>query len=198
MRTNVSVGLLLSAFLAICSTTAQARTAKSSAYGGMIDFGPQLLYLADGCVSIDGTVAAGTFFGDLKRIQTGSRPAYIKNGRVVTYYPQSLTASIRLVGRQCEAGVSNSFPTLLNGDSYSLTFQVEWKDGMQMRPAEFSPVVARCVGSRILTDPAKTLSFPEITCQVNVDSRGVPLADHLIVSIFTSDGKRLTRLSAAP
>jgi hypothetical protein len=31
-----------------------------------------------------------------------------------------------------------------------------------------------------------------------VDSKGVPLGDHLIVSIFAPDGRRLTRLSARP
>jgi hypothetical protein len=198
MKTYVSLGLLISAFVVMSSITAQARNAKTAAYDGMIDFGPQLLYLDDGCVSIDGTVAAGGFFGDLERIETGSWPEFIKDGRVVTDYPESLTASIRLVGSPCEVGVSDSLPTLLKGDSYSLTFEVAWKDGMQMRPAEFSPAAARCVGSRVLTNPAKGLSFPEITCQITVVSRGVPLANHLIVSIFTSDGKRLTRLSASP
>jgi hypothetical protein len=37
-----------------------------------------------------------------------------------------------------------------------------------------------------------------LLCQLTVESKGIPLGEHLIVSVFAPDGKRLTRLSARP
>jgi hypothetical protein len=88
--------------------------------------------------------------------------------------------------------------SIFRGDSYSLTFQLEWKDGMQMRPAALSPVVAHCTGTSSTPIPSRDFTIPSVTCQMTLDSKGVSLDDHLIVSVITADGKMLTRLSAHP
>jgi len=176
----------------------EARGKNSPTYDGAVDFGSQLIHLDDGCLALDGRVTSGTFFDDLKRSEVGSRFEFRKRGKVVTEYPQLLTTSIRIAGDRCAAALSNSPASVFRGDSYSLKFQVEWKDGMQLRPATLSPVSARCVGSNSTPIPSQDYTIPVITCQLTVDSKGVPLADHLIVSLFTADGQRLTRLSAAP
>lgn len=175
----------------------EARGKSSPTYDGAVDFGSQLIHLDDGCLALDGRVTSGTFFDDLKRTEVGRRFEFRKRGKVVTEYPQLLTTSIRIAGDRC-AALSNSPASVFRGDSYSLKFQVEWKDGMQLRPATLSPVSARCVGSNSIPIPSQDYTIPVITCQLTVDSKGVPLADHLIVSLFTADGQRLTRLSAAP
>jgi hypothetical protein len=191
-------GTLLTLILGMSPIGAHARPRNAPAYAGVVDFGAQLLHLDDGCLDIHGTVTSGNFFDDLKRIDNGGQLEYRKRGRVVREYPESLTTSIRIAGDQCTAALSSSPSSIFHGDSYSVNFKVEWKDGMQLRPAVLSPVVAHCVGYSSITTPAGNLAIPSIMCQMTVDSKGVPLADHLIVSIFTADGKRLTRLSAAP
>jgi hypothetical protein len=168
---------------------------NSTSYDGAVDFGAQLLHLDDGCLALDGTVTSGHFFDDLKRTEINHEFEFKKRGKVVTEYPESLTTSIRIAGGQC-AALSNRPSSIFRGDSYSLRFQVEWKDGLQLRPAALSPG-ARCVGSSSILIPSQE-TIPSITCQLTVDGRGVPLADHLIVSIFAPDGTRLTRLSAGP
>lgn len=177
---------------------AHARGKNSSTYDGVVDFGAQLLHLDDGCLSVDGRVTSGNFFDDLKRTDIGGRLEYRKHGRVVTQYPESLTTSIRIAGDPCVAALSNSPSSVFRGDSYSLKFKVEWKDGMHLRPAVLSPAVAHCVGYSSITGPGGDVAIPSIICQMTVDSKGIPIADHLIVSIFAADGKRLTRISAAP
>ena len=175
-----------------------ARGRSNLTYDGLVNFGPQLLYLDDGCLSVDGTVTSGTFFEDLKRNDNGSLPEYRKRGELVTEYPESLTASIRIIGNQCAAARGSHSP-VFDGDSYSLTFEVDWKNGFQLSPAALTPIVAHCVGSSVLINPTGDDIFaPSVTCQLTVASKGVPLTDHLIVSVFAADGKRLTRLSAAP
>jgi hypothetical protein len=170
---------------------ADARGRNNPTYYGDVDFGSQLLQLDDGCLSLNGTLSSGIFFEDLKRIRVGSGFEYRKSGRLVTKYPESLTTSISIEGGHCGATLSNSPSSIFRGDSYSLTFGVEWKDGMQLRPALLSPVFVHCDGS---SNGAR----PLIVCQLTVESKGVSLDDHLIVSVFAPDGKRITRLSAGP
>ena len=190
-------GVFLTLVLSIFPIGARARGRNATTYDGAVDFGAQLLRLDDGCVALDGSVTSGNFFDDLKRTEIGSRFEFRRRGKVVTEYPESLTTSIRIAGGQCAAALSNRPSSIFRGDSYSLKFQVEWKDGMELRPAALSPVAARCVGSSSII-PGQDVTIPSITCQMTVDSKGVPLVDHLIVSVFAADGKRLTRLSAGP
>jgi hypothetical protein len=190
-------GVLLILLVGVLPLSVRAGGKGNSTYDGVIDFGPQLLQMDDGCLALNGTLTSGSFFEDLKRIETGHRFEFTKSGRVVTDYPESLTTSIRIVG-QCAAALSNPPSSIFHGDSYSLKFEVEWKDGMRLRPAELSAEAAHCTGYSSIPIPRQDYTIPSITCQLTVESKGVPLADHLIVSVLTADGKRLTRLSARP
>jgi hypothetical protein len=190
-------GVLLILVVALFPLGVHAGGKSNPTYDGAIDFGPQLLHMDDGCLALNGTVTSGTFFDDLKRMDAGNRFEFTKSGRVVTDYPESLTTSIRVVG-QCAATLSNPPSSVFHGDSYSLRIEVEWKDGMQLRPAELSPDAARCTGYSSIPIPRRNYTIPSITCQLTVESKGVALADHLIVSVYAADGKRLTRLSARP
>lgn len=175
-----------------------ARGRNNLKYDGTVDFGPQLLHFVDGCVAIDGTMTSGSFFDGLKRIDMDSRLEFKKSGRVVTEYPESVTTSIRIVGDRCGTALLNAPRSIFQGDSYSVKFKVEWKKGMQLRPASMSSAAAHCLGLSSIPIPHQDFTIPSITCQLTVDSKGVPLDDHLIVSLFSAEGKRLTRLSVAP
>jgi len=192
-------GILLTLTIAMIPIVARAHSRNNPTYGGVVNFGAQQLHLKDGCLVIDGTLTSGNFFEDLKRRDNDILPEFTKSGTVVTEYPELLTASIRILGNECAASPSDSPSSIFSGESYSLIFEVAWKNGLQLRPAVLSPVVAHCVGSSTLVNPKESiLTVPSITCQMTVESKGVPLAHHLIVSVFASDGRRLTRLSAAP
>lgn len=184
-------GVLLSWILALAPVGASAHPRT---YDGVIEFGSQLLYLKDGCLSVRGTLTAGSFFADLRRIDVGGQLEYKKRGQIVKEYPESLTASIEI--DQCLAPSPDSTSSLFLGDSHPFKFEVSWKHEMQMRPAVLAPAVAHCAryspASLLGEDP------PSIHCEMTVASKGVPLADHLIVLIFAADGRRLTRISAAP
>jgi hypothetical protein len=79
----------------------------------------------------------------------------------------------------------------------SLRLVAAWKDGMDLRPAKLSPT-ADCVAMRMVTGPDLDFALPTLTCKMTVDARGIPLTDHLIVFVYAPDGKRITRISAAP
>lgn len=197
-RYRYLAAILLVLIVGVFPMRANAGGRSNPTYEGTIDFGAQLLQLDDGCLALNGTVKSGTFFDDLRRIEVGNRFEYKKRGKVVTEYPESLTTSIRIEGDRCNAALSNSPSSIFHGDSYSVKFQVEWKDGMELRPAVLSPLAAHCTASTSTPIPKRDFTIPFVTCELTVDSKGVPLGDHLIVSVFTADGKRLTRLSAGP
>jgi len=195
-----SAKLFLALLIGLLPIGASARSRKDATYDGAVDFGSQVLNLQSGCFAVDGSVSSGSFFDDLKRVDTGNQTEYVKEGRVLTEYPDSITTSIRIMGSECTRGFSSAALPIFEGDSYSMTFEVQWKDGMQLTPAMLSPAVAHCVGTRIITNASKdsTSTFPALTCEMTIQSRGVSLEKHLIVSVFSPDGKRLVRLSAAP
>ena len=197
-RPGIYVVFLLAFMMAMFAVHAEARSKNDSIYDGAMNFGAQLIHQDDGCLDLEGTVTSGNFFEDLKRIETGHQLEFRKNGRIVTEYPESLTTSIRIDGTQCAARSFHQPSSIFRGDSYALKFRVEWKEGMQLRPAILAPVVAHCTGYSGIAAPGQDSTLSSIVCQLKVDGKGVPLADHLIVSVFSADGKRLTRLSARP
>lgn len=191
--------LLLAAWIVLgMSSSAVAGGKASPADFGKVEFGTKELQLGDGCVLIQGQLTSGSFFDGLKRTDVRGRFEFHKNGAEVTEYPDSLTTSIRLVGGRCAAGLSKTPSAIFSDRSYSVKFQVEWKDGVQMRPARLSPELANCRGYSSFVLPGAAITLPTIECQMTVQSKGVPLDQHLIVSVFAADGTRLTRLSAAP
>jgi hypothetical protein len=197
-RNHYCQGFLLILIIGMFAIVGDAADRTNPVYDGAVDFGSQVVQLNDGCLAFDGTVKSGNFFEDLKRKDIGSRLEFRKRGRVVTEYPESLTTSIRIAGGQCTATLSDLPSSIFHGDSYSLRFQVEWKEGTQLRPAVLSPVAARCIGYSSIPTAGQASTTPSVACQLTVNSKGVPLTDHLIVSVFAPDGTRLTRLSARP
>jgi len=197
-RSHYLRGIFLILISGMFPIAGNARGKSNPTYDGRVNFGAQLLQVDDRCLALDGKITSGSFFDDLTRVEIGRRFEFRKNGRAVTEYPDSLTTSIRITGGQCAAALSSSPSSIFDGDSYALKFQVEWKDGMQLRPAALSPVAAHCTGYSSIPIPRQDFTIPSVVCQLIVDSKGVSLADHLIVSVFAPDGKRLTRLSARP
>lgn len=190
--------IVLTFFIVLLPLSANAAPNSNPTYAGQVDFGAQLLHLEDGCASIHGAVSAGSFFDDLKRTDNGGQLVFRKGGRIVTEYPESITTSIRIAGDPCAARLSVSPSAIFEGNSYSLKLEVYWKHDMEMRPAVLSPVAAHCVGYSSITGPGESARVPSISCQMTVDSKGVPLGDHLVVRILGSDGRLVTRISAAP
>ncbi len=195
--TSISRLLLLGTVMGIVSAGAQAGGRSNPGYDAAVNFGSQLLHLNEGCLSVDGTVAAGSFFADLERRSNDGQIEYKKHGQSVTEYPESLATSIRIMGDPCAAAMP-LWPSIFSGNSFAVRFEVEWKDGMKLRPATLSGEPAQCVGYSSTPIPHKDYAIPALTCRITVDSKGVPLSNHLIVSVFTTNGQRLTRISAAP
>ncbi len=188
---GVSIALILLPF----DTFGRGR--NNPTYDGKVHFGAQLLHLDEGCVYIDGALTSGDFFQNLERLDKGDYFEFRKAGQAVTQYPGELTASIRVMGNQCGANAAGKPSAIFRGNSYSLRFEMAWKDGLNVRPASFSGEPS-CSGFNSITIPDKGYAIPTISCQLHVNADGVPLGQHLIVLIYSTDGQQITRISAGP
>lgn len=194
MSHNTCIRALLCALAVLFVVSTYVRGGSRRPHGGVIDFPPQIVQLKSGCLWIDGTLASGAFFEGLERKDHDGIFEYRNSGgKRLTDYPQSVVASIRILDDQCVPALSSSRVSL-GRKSYSFSFQIAWKTGVQVRPALLSATGVHCTGS---PGTGEAL-MPPMTCQMTVKSGGTPLSDHLIVSVFGSDGARLTRLSTGP
>lgn len=194
-RYLLSFGILF--VVTIFPVNVRAGGRNNITFNGQLDFGAQLFPSDEGCLYVDGAVTAGTFFEDLKRVDLGDHFEYRKHRKVVTQYPDSLTTSIHIMGSHCDSGEKSSSFSIFDSDSYSLRLVAQWKNEMNLRPAKLSPT-ADCVATKMVTGPDLDFALPTLTCKMTVDAKGVPLSDHLIVSVFAPNGERITRISAAP
>jgi hypothetical protein len=191
--------LIFIAAATILPASTPARSKNSSASDGAIEFNSQTIDSPHGCLFVNGTLKSGVFFNELQRKDLDEGSQYSKNGHAVTEYPEMLTASIQIFGNRCSPSNPIAASSIFTGDSYTVTFQVNWKSGLDMRPATLSKEVAHCTAASALINTSDdVLTVPALNCEVTVESKGVPLADHLIVSLYGADGKRVTRISAAP
>jgi hypothetical protein len=194
MKHNICIRALLCAAVVLFVFSTYVSGGNHRSYDGIVIFPPQIVQLNSGCLWIDGTLTSGTFFEGLERKDRGGMFEYTNGGKVLSDYPQSVVASIRILDDQCVSISQASRYALAGSNRHSFSFQVAWKTGLQLRPALLSPTGVRCIGS------SGTRASPVLpmTCQITINSEGTPLSDHLIVSVFGTDGTRLTRLSAAP
>jgi hypothetical protein len=183
--------------LAACGGTF-GRGRNNPTYDGKVNFGPQMLHLDGGCVYVDGSLTSEDFFQNFERVDAGDHFEFRKDGKPITEYPGVVTTSIRVMGNQCGAPGPGDHAVLFGVNSYSLKFEVAWKDGLDMKPAALSSGGASCTGFNSITIPDRGYAIPTISCQLRVNADGVPLGDHLIVAIYSADGRQITRLSAAP
>src|SRR3984957_12870844 len=70
-RYRYLTGILLTFVMGAFPIAAHAGGKSNATYDSKLAFGSQLLYLDDGCLSVNGSVTSGNFFDNLKRTDVG-------------------------------------------------------------------------------------------------------------------------------
>jgi len=150
-----------------------------------------ILIFDDQRIQFDAGMLAGDFFGQLERRKTAKGELFYIHSKSVSDYPKSVT--VRLFANRWERG-DTPFDKRWGGTTSALMdtlqFKAEWKTGLDMRPV--SKMAVRHLERNEIA--ANVLSAYELT----ISSEGVPLTDHLVVSVYGPASSLVVRFSGSP
>jgi hypothetical protein len=163
-------------------------------------FGPQRTPINGSCIFWGGEVASGEFFHDLKRTGSGTDLKFYKNNTRVLDYPQELHIKLRFTMHKCNArGVPDLGSSEIPDEFVSsLKFKANWKAGVRLRPAKGLVLQGYKHEPSEFTLGGHQISSDLVQYKMSLSAKTIPLTDHLILLVFSSEDKELVRLSAAP
>jgi hypothetical protein len=157
------------------------------------------------CLFVWGMMTAPDFFAGLERRETPEGPQFRRGSRVVSQFPGEMIVRVRMREFPCHVRVKQDegppLPELTLETMNSLRFEAQWKRGMRLRPVENLTLrtffVDKDQPRLFVSMPAAAAPAPSAwNYEFVVSSENVPLTDHLILSVFAPDGRRLVRVSA--
>jgi hypothetical protein len=180
-------------FAAACLLLAPAARAQSESLTGKMHEYKDDVSLSNGqiragdvCVNFIPVMQALGFFNGLERIDTSQGSEFRRNSNPVDFFPDYLTIEINIRIEICDANIYTpaKTPDVIKG----MQFRVQWKRGLYLRPAAS------------VTIERKPLQMEEgdnrMLYVIKVRDHGVPLSDHLILSVISASGKIMSRRSA--
>jgi hypothetical protein len=162
---------------------------------GQVSMAADVFRFADACWSLMGAFGYEDYFTDVRVKKSRDETKYLKAGKEVYNFPDQTDIALYLETVECSRDKASSKPTDVSLEQAidSVEFKVEWKRKEYLRSANIT-------SSHIARQPfsMKIGSFQTRKLwkvAISVESFGVPLSDHLIVSMTTKDGVRLARIS---
>ena len=139
------------------------------------------------CIFFYVSLTAGDFFDGLRRINTPTGAHFSKGERTIDYFPDQILVEIRADVRVCDTTEIVVLPVAVEF-MRSLQFEVKRKRESELRP----------IGG--LSSERSQLPFGEMTRSVwlyklTIQTKQVPLGEHLVIDLITKDGKRLARFT---
>jgi hypothetical protein len=179
----------------ICSISSPGAPSKHrSPYRQSVAFGPQNVELDGICFVLVGSMSAGDFFTGLRRIDTPNGVEFRKGSSMMERFPSEISVRIAADGIACPDKPGGENMPVPSADlANSMRFEASWKRGMQLRPVETLSVKGPAIEKGWIpwAEP-----YPMWIYELKVVSKDVPLTDHLVISLYSKDHKRLARLSA--
>jgi hypothetical protein len=154
------------------------------------------------CFRLSGQLTAPDFFDGLRRVDTAENTTYVLRDKVVTVYPRELFVILHLLDFPCTLDLKDSSvrPPLTRELMSTLRLNFYWKDGIAMRPVEFSKRTSATV--RRLESYATGAAAGELAPRFEwnyaftVAGEGVPLTNDLVIIIENEEHKIAARVAA--
>jgi len=167
-----------------------AQTQQKRKYGKTVSLGAKQAQLDEICITVHSSLIAGDFFDSLQKIPSDHGVEFRKESNIVENFPDTIFVTIRAFVSQCGEKSSHDGEIKKEIDLMeSLHFAASWKSGSETRE----------IPDLSVKRSAKTSSafYHDWLYQLSIPSQNIPLTDHLKVSIFTKDGKRVVAFTAA-
>ena len=147
------------------------------------------------CWSLMGTFGHEDYFADLQVQKRRNETKYLKAGKEVYNLPDQTDITLYLETVECAQDKASSKLTDVSPEQAidSVEFKVEWKRKEYMRPAKITSFHMTRQPFSMSNQSFQAHKFWKAA--ISVESLGVPLSDHLIVSMISKDGVRLARIS---
>src|SRR5271154_1229872 len=167
-------------------TQSEGLTGKIHEYRDDVALSTGQIRSDDVCVNFIPVMQSFGFFNGLERIDTSQGSEFRRNSNPVDFFPDYLTIEINIRIEVCDANIYTpaKTPDVIKG----MQFRVQWKRGLYLRPVanltiERKPLVLEEGDNRMLF-------------VIRLRDHGVPLSDHLILSVISAKGKIMSRMSA--
>ncbi|HTV58789.1 MAG TPA: hypothetical protein VMJ93_07940 [Verrucomicrobiae bacterium] len=178
----------------ILPTNSTAGQARNAAYSRVVTVDHVMYRKGNRCAAFASFIRSDDFFEGLQAAETAAGRTFHRQGEAVTVFPDTLFIDIDSSLSDC-----STFPPIPAAEADSeafiagLTFKAWWKVGFKERPAKiiFIKEVQPPISALSESEPASPIS----TLTLKVDSRGVPLTDHLVIEIYSKDGTFLCRMA---
>jgi len=186
--------ILTFAFLLLAGTF-PARETVDRKSSGQVAMAADLFRFEGKCWSLMGTFGHEDYFADVQVKKGRDETKYLIAGREVYNFPDETDITLYLEAFECARDKASSEPTDVSLEQAidSVEFKVEWKRKEYLRPAKVTSlhIARQPFAMRLGSFQMRKLWKGAIS----VESLGVPLSDHLIVSMTSKDGVRLARIS---
>jgi hypothetical protein len=172
-----------------------AGQAKKSTYSRVVSIDHMIVHEGSRCAAFASFISSDDFFDGLEATETASGRTFRRRGKEVTAFPDSLSVEISSTLSDCSivppmpaaASVTAAFMP-------GLKFKTWWKTGFKHRPVDVISFKSLPPQAPVLLESES--DSPVWTFMMKIDSKGVPLTDHLIVEIYSKDGAFLGRMAA--
>jgi len=154
--------------------------------------------LTDGnlCVPLEASLTSGDFFDGLEAAETPSGRKFHKNSEEITEYPDEITLLVR-ARTDCSTSPYDPADPMnskrIKDFILSLSFSLDWQTQLDRKPIEgFS--------SDLLPPPSPVVaeqeqSAPAWSYILTLNTKDVPLTDHLVITVHSEADKLVTRMA---
>jgi hypothetical protein len=159
--------------------------------------------LPDGrCIALGGSLFDPDFFRDLKLRKASGSVVFRRGSETVEFFPSQMHLRLAVIGAPClDHKTRSRAETDLDAEYLSnLHFAAYWKTGLDLRPVESISLLTLSAQKRksflFLLDPTQPEYYTAWVFEFTISTGGVPVTDHLILTIETPEKERVARLSA--
>lgn len=185
--------ILTSALLVLAGTSHVQEFAERTSIG-QVSMSADVFRFAGACWSLMGTFGHEDYFANLRVQKSREETKYLKRGKEVNNFPDQTDITLYLETAPCAHDKESSILTDVSPEQAieSVKFKVAWKRDEYLRPAKINSFhIDKQFAITNQSFPARKVW----KAALSVESLGVPLSDHLIVSMMSKDGVRLARIS---
>ena len=162
--------------------------------------------LGERCVIFAGRLSADNFFEGLEAQETSAGTEFTKDSHRMYEFPAQLDISVFTMPFHCRTDAPDHLVELPREALEKLRIRAEWKTGLKLRPVKELKRTLRQPSQKEWMDRPETRKLEELGIHTDptavwvfaltiVDER-VPLTDSLVVTLSSSEGKQIIRLSS--